>query len=171
MHQHDKITSFTGGANHPIVETGDNEQHNGSSSSSTVTEAVPQAAAQREGTTPFLGKILSQKRQQQFIPKKLRQTLQEKAIEGLELMQKTSSQLGPSLLTIWPIVGYNSDKEGVTFITLYALALFGASCGFHLFLYFITLGYALGVTLPLAFALSVYQVSFCGKSLIDYGRK
>jgi steroid 5-alpha reductase family enzyme len=38
---------------------------------------------------------------------------------------------------------------------IYGLALLGSCSGFHLFLYFITVGYALGVTLPVIFALYI----------------
>lgn len=53
-------------------------------------------------------------------------------------------------------------SEGKPFLTktaIYALALLGASSGFHLFLYFITVGYCCGVTLPVLVALIVYNVS------------
>lgn len=43
----------------------------------------------------------------------------------------------------------------LTFIGVYSLALLGASSGFHLFLYFITVGYACGILLPVLVALYV----------------
>jgi len=47
-------------------------------------------------------------------------------------------------------------KEGeLSFLGVYALALLGSCSGFHLFLYFITVGYSLGVMLPVLVALYV----------------
>lgn len=48
-------------------------------------------------------------------------------------------------------------KGDITFLGIYALALLGSSSGFHLFLYFITVGYALGVVLPISVALCLYS--------------
>ena len=45
----------------------------------------------------------------------------------------------------------------VRFLGVYALALVGSCSGFHLFLYFITVGYALGVMLPVCVALYIYS--------------
>jgi hypothetical protein len=45
----------------------------------------------------------------------------------------------------------------IRFLGVYALALVGSCSGFHLFLYFITVGYALGVTLPVCVALYMYS--------------
>mmetsp|Transcript_8817 Transcript_8817/g.21536 ORF Transcript_8817/g.21536 Transcript_8817/m.21536 type:complete len:545 (-) Transcript_8817:486-2120(-) len=81
-----------------------------------------------------------------------------KNFEGaIALLHKISSQVGPSIITILSLLGSNGKKDDISFMTLYKLALLGASCGFHLFLHFITLGYALGVTLPLVAALFFYQ--------------
>ncbi len=52
--------------------------------------------------------------------------------------------------------------QGVALPTMYALALLGSSAGFHLFLYFITVGYAMGIALPLAVAMVVYNVRIYG---------
>lgn len=45
----------------------------------------------------------------------------------------------------------------IHFLGVYALALLGSCSGFHLFLYFITVGYALGVTIPVCVALYMYS--------------
>ena len=42
---------------------------------------------------------------------------------------------------------------GPTLLALYLLVLLASSCGFYVFLYFISLGYALGIGLPLSIAL------------------
>lgn len=62
------------------------------------------------------------------------------------------SAIGPAIVAL-----FSSKKEGqLSFLTVYALALLGSSVGFHLFLYFISIGYALGIALPLAVALYKY---------------
>ncbi len=77
----------------------------------------------------------------------------------LVLTHKVVSQAGPAMITLLSLLYFNNGKKDeISLLTLYTLALLGASCGFHLFLHFITLGYALGVTLPLIVALSFYQV-------------
>ena len=84
-------------------------------------------------------------------------------MQNLEMMQQLLAQFGPTILTILALVASfqsGQNKRGVTFLTLYGLALLGASCGFHLFLYFITVGFALGVTLPLAVSLFVYHKQY-----------
>jgi hypothetical protein len=80
-----------------------------------------------------------------------------------QLLQQLTSRLGPTLLTILVLQKqFNRNlahQHGSSSIfTMYGLALLGASCGFHFFLYFITLGFALGVTIPLVVSLFVYQV-------------
>ena len=58
-------------------------------------------------------------------------------------------------------------QQRLSYPTLYGLSLLGASCGFYLFLYFITVGYALGITLPVVLSLLFYHskvrvdVNFC----------
>jgi hypothetical protein len=95
-----------------------------------------------------------------LISKKMKSLLRQKFIDGIDLLVGTISQFGPSLVTLLCLSRFLSgDQEGLSFLALYAAALLGASCGFSLFLYFITLGYALGVTFPLALALIVYNVS------------
>jgi hypothetical protein len=80
----------------------------------------------------------------------------------LHVLQQLASRLGPTLLTVVALLNQHSrnpnDQPGVSIVTIYSLVLLGASCGFHLFLYFITLGFALGVTIPLVVSLLVYQV-------------
>lgn len=76
--------------------------------------------------------------------------------KGMNKLQAKGAQVTPSVVTFLSVL-WTADK-GVSFFSLYALALLGASCGFHLFLYFITVGYAAGITLPLAVALKLYKV-------------
>lgn len=80
----------------------------------------------------------------------------QKVMNGLNVLQETSTQVAPSFLTFLSVL-WRSDK-GISFLSLYALALLGASCGFYLFLYFITVGYAMGITLPLIAAIYIYKV-------------
>jgi hypothetical protein len=86
------------------------------------------------------------------------------AVQLLKVSQLLASKLGPAAL-IMAALRYNMcrTEHDVQPLTLYGLALLGASCGFHLFLYFITLGFALGVTVPLVVSLFVYQVSLVDK--------
>jgi hypothetical protein len=93
------------------------------------------------------------------LPVGRRESVMQQASQSWMIVQQIFSRVGPSLLAILSLVGYNADMDGVSFLNLYAMSLLGASCGFHIFLYFITLGYALGVTMPIATALFLYQVS------------
>jgi hypothetical protein len=85
---------------------------------------------------------------------------------GLSLLRRMSGRAGPPVLTLLSLaITYNDGdhvnvKNGASFLTVYSLALLGSSCGFYTFLYFITVGYALGVTIPLIVALIVYMVRF-----------
>ena len=63
-------------------------------------------------------------------------------------------QVAPAALAALHLL-YN--RGDITFLGVYTLALLGSSSGFHLFLYFITVGYALGVALPVAVALCLYS--------------
>ena len=149
-----ETTRLVGGANF-AVETEENPQQNDSSSSNPPSGFSSDAT---QGRKSFFGNILP-KTQQLFLSKESEETIRKNIQLVLSIVQKTTSQAGPSFLTALSLFGSNGQKNGVSFLTLYMVALLGASCGFHLFLHFITLGYALGVTLPLALALFVYQVS------------
>ena len=70
---------------------------------------------------------------------------------------KFLSALGPSLMAVWSNRGGSSEGRILSFGTVYALSLLGASVGFYSFLYFISVGYALGVIIPMVAALAVYQ--------------
>jgi len=83
-----------------------------------------------------------------------------------EVMQQTGSRALPSAMTTITVL-YAANR-GISVASLYALALLGASCGFHLFLYFITIGYTLGIGLPLSVALYVYNVSSFAKIVFDH---
>lgn len=69
------------------------------------------------------------------------------------------SAVGPAAVATLEL--FYRPGTGVTLFTFYALALLGSSSGFYLFLYFITIGYAMGVILPLTVALVVYNVRVC----------
>jgi hypothetical protein len=148
-------TRLSGGADPPddsVVESSDNSSSNSSS------EATPAAQARTPTAKhAFLGSL--RLREKPLFPKTLSgngAALAKKVKEGVSVMQQTSSQVGPSFLTALSLI-WTADK-GISFLSLYGISLLGASCGFYLFLYFITIGYALGVTLPLVAALYVYSV-------------
>jgi hypothetical protein len=93
------------------------------------------------------------------LPNVLKDSIQQQASQSWMLAQQIFSRVGPSFLAIISLLGYNNDMDGISFFQLYTMSLLGASCGFYIFLYFISLGYALGVTIPIVAALFVYQVS------------
>lgn len=89
--------------------------------------------------------------------------------QAFRLLQTMGGRFGPSVLTLLSLAfNYNGSdgggsvgtdgNDGISFVTLYSIALLGSSCGFHTFLYFITVGYAMGVAFPLIVALGVYLV-------------
>jgi hypothetical protein len=93
-------------------------------------------------------------------------TLQ-KVKQGFAALQETSTQVAPSVVTFLSVL-WTSDN-GVSFLSLYVLSLLGASCGFYLFLYFITVGYAIGITLPLIVALNIYKVCIeCSTAVVSF---
>jgi len=69
--------------------------------------------------------------------------------------------LGQSLAAVFA----NKKGAGISFVTLYALSLLGSSVGFYLFLYFISVGYALGIFLPLFAAVVRAQLSSSSSNL------
>jgi hypothetical protein len=81
--------------------------------------------------------------------------------EAMDKFKTQSSRvltaLGPAAVSFAQLF-YQRDGL-LTKPAIYALALLGSSCGFHLFLYFITFGYACGVTLPVLAAMILYNVS------------
>jgi hypothetical protein len=137
-----ETTRFVGGAN-LHVEAEEEPQQHGSSLNSTST--ISPDATQRKSKSFF-------------VSEESKRALRRNFQQALALLQKISSQAGPSIIAVLFLLRNNGKKEEISLVTLYTLALLGASCGFHLFLHFITLGYALGVTLPLAVALLFYQV-------------
>lgn len=70
--------------------------------------------------------------------------------DSLKRPDRYISAIGPAIVAMFAV------KDGLSFLTVYALALLGSSVGFHLFLYFISIGYALGISLPLTVALYNY---------------
>lgn len=81
--------------------------------------------------------------------------------EAMEKIKTQSSRvftsLGPAAMSFCQLL-YQTNGM-LTKPAVYALALLGSSFGFHLFLYFITIGYAFGVTLPVTVAMTLYNVS------------
>jgi hypothetical protein len=121
---------------------------------------------QSESAKAFLGSL--RRRPRTLLPKITRAneaTLQ-KVKQGFAALQETSTQLAPSVMTFLSVL-LTSDN-GVSFLSLYILSLLGASCGFYLFLYFITVGYAIGITLPLIVALNIYKVCIeCSTAVVS----
>ena len=116
---------------------------------------IDEEAPQQENVPPIpqsdIATRVDQPKKSELVGRRFQQTL--------VLTHKVSSQAGPALITLISLLCFNNGKKDeISLLTLYTLALLGASCGFHLFLHFITLGYALGVTLPLIVALRFYQV-------------
>jgi len=150
-----ETTRLVGGAN-LAVDIEDISQQSDSSSSSSNPPSSSISFETSRGKKSFLGDFLVHKRQS-FLSKETEEAIRKNFQYALTFAQKTTSRAGPSLLTALSLVGSNDEKNDISILTLYVLALLGASCGFHLFLHFITLGYALGVTLPLAATLYFYQ--------------
>lgn len=147
-----ETTRLVGGANH--VEAEDSTQQHDPSPVSSPSIHSPDAS---QRTKLFVGKILSRSKCF-FVPEKSG-VLRKNILETFALLRKISSQAGPSIITMC-LLFRSTKKDEISLLTLYMLALLGASCGFHLFLHFITLGYALGVTLPLIVALLFYQKQY-----------
>lgn len=111
---------------------------------------------QTKSAKAFLGEL--RRRPKALLPKLTRAneaTLQ-KVKQGFATLQDTSTQVAPSVVSLLSAL-WTADN-GVSFLSLYVLSLLGASCGFYLFLYFITVGYAIGITLPLIVAVKIYKV-------------
>lgn len=147
-----ETTRLVGGAN-LNVEAGEDPQQLSSQSLSSPSDVSLDA---NQGRKSIFGSILPKSKN--FFVSEESEALRRNAQQILVLMQKISSQAGPSIIAVLSLLYNNGKKDEISLVTLYTLALLGASCGFHLFLHFITLGYALGVTLPLIVALPFYQV-------------
>lgn len=80
--------------------------------------------------------------------------------ETIAFRNEFSKQSVPSLLAAFLSYGICSisEKNDISVLELYVFSLLGSSCGFHLFLHFITLGYAAAVSFQIAFALFFYSV-------------
>ena len=158
-------TRLKGGSNPPV----DVDDGNEAASSPDEVTTPPQEAGRRQAfldslrfnKKPLFGKTVTGTGS--AFAQKVKEGVQEMTGTSSALAQKvkqgvqeTSSKVGPSFFSALSLI-CTADR-GVSFLTLYAISLFGASCGFYLFLYFITVGYALGVTLPLVAALFVYNV-------------
>ncbi len=104
----------------------------------------------------FLGNLETLRQRSMNLPRTIIPVIK-KVKSVAKAVQSTSSRAVPPFVTTLSLI-YTS-KKGMSAVSLYALALLGASCGFHLFLHFITIGYALGIGVPLSVALYVYNVS------------
>jgi hypothetical protein len=82
--------------------------------------------------------------------------------EAMEKIKAQSSRVftsfGSAAMSLSQLF-YQTNGQLLTKPAIYALALLGSSFGFHLFLYFITIGYACGVALPVLVAMILYNVS------------
>jgi steroid 5-alpha reductase family enzyme len=84
---------------------------------------------------------------------------------GSSVLNKLKSQssrllaaLGPLSMAFGQLFVRTKGNAFLTKPAIYALALLGSSSGFFLFLYFITIGYCCGVTLPVLVALIVHNL-------------
>mmetsp|Transcript_13722 Transcript_13722/g.27718 ORF Transcript_13722/g.27718 Transcript_13722/m.27718 type:complete len:555 (-) Transcript_13722:358-2022(-) len=152
-----ETTRLVGGGTNENIERKEDPQQNESSLS--YNPSASNVSDDGKGEKSFLGNILP-KTQQLFLSKGSELGIRRNFRQMLAFLHKTTSQAGPSLLTALSLFGNRPNKNEVSVLTLYMVALLGASCGFHLFLHFITLGFALGVTLPLIVALFFYQKHF-----------
>ena len=150
-----ETTRLVGGANENI-ERKEDPQESKSSSNQTGSPSITSSNTRRWKT--FVISDILPKTQQLLFPKESEIAMRRKFQQTLMLLHKAISQAGPCVLAAISLVGSRGNQNGISLPTLYILALLGASCGFHLFLHFITLGYALGVTLPLTVALFFYKV-------------
>ena len=150
----EETTRLVGGANLHVEAEEDPQQYD--SSASNPPNHYPET---NERGNSFLRSIIPFNKYHIFWGES--EVLRKNFQQTLALLHKVSSQAGPSVITVLSLLGNSTKKDDISFATLYTLALLGASCGFHLFLHFITLGYALGVTFPLVAALIFYQVRTC----------
>jgi len=147
------LVQLVGGAD-PSFDQEERSQQNNSdlvSSSKPPSEPSPQTSHIKE---PFITKVLNQKGK--FLStKETEERIRNNLKHAMMFLQKITSQSAPALLAVSSLLG--SGQNDVSYKTLYALSLLGASCGFHLFLHFITLGYALGVTFPVCASFYFYS--------------
>lgn len=141
----EETTRLVGGANPNFEAEEDPNEQNSSPLSNSPPPVSPDVIQRKES------------RIKSILPKS-KLALQMNFRQTPAFVRKLSSKAGPSILTVATLLYSSGKKNDISLLTLYKLALLGASCGFHLFLHFITLGYALGITLPLIVALYSYQV-------------
>lgn len=95
------------------------------------------------------------------------ENLKARASKAMDLsFQQTKHILSRFLSTTGPaaLAFFAAKTQGLTLISLYTFCLLGSSVGFYLFLYFISIGYALGLSLPALMALLHYRhVQFSNK--------
>ena len=133
-----EITRWSGGANF-AVNTDESSQQNDPSSPN---QSYDNTSETHQGRKSFLGDLLIKKRQS-FLPKEAEEKIRSNFQQALAFVQKATERAGPSFLTALSLVGKSDQRNEISFLTVYTIALLGSSCGFHLFLHFITLGYAL----------------------------
>jgi len=93
--------------------------------------------------------------------KKQLEAIQEKRANlSLPTSTELKEQSSKALKAVGPAAIAALYQEGeVTLPGVYALALLGSCSGFHLFLYFITVGYSFGIMIPVLVGLYVYAKS------------
>lgn len=148
-----EATRLVGGANHNVEAVEDPQQQDDPTLGS-QSNLSPDDNQQKKSTFGYI----FPKSKRFFVSEASEDVVRRRFQQTLARTQKISSQAGPTLITAVTLLFSIGMKDEISILTLYTLALLGASCGFHLFLHFITLGYALGVTLPLIMALNSYQV-------------
>lgn len=123
------------------------------------TETVPKAELQVENTDNY-AEIEERAPQMKKRRPKLNLGMGSSVLEKLKgQSSKFLSALGPAAYALAQLLSPSDGKTLITKPAVYALALVGASSGFYLFLYFITVGYCCGVTLPVLVALVICNVS------------
>ena len=123
------------------------------------TSKVDEIKGSRSGA--FLGNLDTLRRRSLKLPETIIQSkdpIVQRMKSAAEAMHQTGSRAIPSVMTTLTVL--YAANGGISAASLYFLALLGASCGFYFFLYFITIGYALGIGFPLLVSLYVYNVSY-----------
>lgn len=151
----DKMFKIVGGSSElkPFVD----EDKGSPQPTPTTLQSETKTASQQTDTKGPLDDIKARKKRP-----KLNLGMDSSALEKVKSQSsKLLSTLGPTAVAFVQLFSSSDGKTLVTRPAVYTLALLGSSCGFHLFLYFITIGYCCGVTLPVFVALIVYNVSGC----------
>jgi steroid 5-alpha reductase family enzyme len=78
-------------------------------------------------------------------------------LEPLFLVGKEVLRVAP-IVTIMAIITFVSISSSSMYLSLYGWALLGSMVGFYRFVYFVTIGYALGIGVPVASLLWQYSI-------------